>query len=72
MNLYGESKLSASDRGVLIIKWVGNSWKNIKTPLKDTIMRSFLKCGIFNKLDRSKGHLINIRGLEYYKILAPD
>lgn len=30
MNLYGESKLSASDRRALITKWVGNYWSKTK------------------------------------------
>ena len=55
MNLYVESKLQASDWRVPITKW-----GKIKTSLKDTIMRSFVKYWKSNKLDRSEDHLINI------------
>ena len=68
MNLYVESKLSASDKRFLITKLVGNSWSKINMSLKDFIEDSFLKCGISNKLDRSKYHLINIRSFEEYEM----
>jgi len=72
MILYVESKLTASDRRVLITKWVGNAWSRIKTSLKDTIVRSFLKCGISNKLDKSEDHLVSICGLEGYEMPEPE
>ena len=31
-----------------------------------------MKCGVSNKLDRSEDHLIDISGLEDYKIPAPE
>ena len=55
-----------------ITKWVGNAWSRIKTSLKDTIVRSFLKCGISNKLDKSEDHLVSIRGLEGYEMPEPE
>ena len=66
MDLYVQGKLSASERRILITQWVGNSWTKIKTSLKDTIVRSFVKCGISNNIDGSENHLVNIRGLEDY------
>ena len=72
MNLYVESKLSASDKRFLITKLVGNSWSKINMSLKDFIGDSFLKCGISNELDRSKYHLINIRSFEENEMSAPE
>ena len=40
--------------------------------IADTIVGSFLKRGISNKLDRSEDHLINIRGLADYEMTAPE
>ena len=57
MNLCVESNLSASDRRILINKRVGNSWSKIKASLNDTIVRSFLKCGIFIKSDMSEDNV---------------
>ena len=53
MNLHVKNKLSASHRRVLFTKWVGNFWGKIKTLLKNTIMDSFLKCGVSNKIEWS-------------------
>ena len=64
MNFYFESKLSISDRRVLNAKRDWNFWSKIKTSLKDTIVCSFLICGIFKKLDMSDDHLIDIRSLQ--------
>ena len=40
--------------------------------LKDIIVHSFLKYGIFKKLGRSEGYLINIYGFQDYKIPAAE
>ena len=72
MNLYVESNLSASDRRILINKRVGNSWIKIKTSLNDTIVRSFLKCGIFIKSDMSEDNVNKICGLEGCKMSATE
>ena len=67
-----QGKLPASERRILITQWVGNSWTKIKTSLKDTIVQSFVKCGISNNIDGSENHLVNIRGLEDYQIPAAE
>ena len=38
MNLYVTSQLPASDKGVLVAKWVGNSWTKIKMSLNDALI----------------------------------
>ena len=60
MNLYIESRLSASYRRVLITKWVENSCALI------------FKMRESNKLDRSEDDLVNIRDPEYYDMSATE
>ena len=35
-------------------------------------LRSFIKCGLSNKLDGSEDHLVNIRGIEDYTMPKPE
>ena len=56
---------------LLSLNLFGNSWIKIKTLLKDTIVWSFLKCGISNRLYRSEENLINIRFIEDYEMPGP-
>ena len=39
-------KATAGDRRVLFTKWVGTAWQETSRRLKDTVIRSFVKCGI--------------------------
>ena len=39
---------------------------------KGIIRRSFVKCGLSNKLDGSEDHLVNIRGIEDYTMPKPE
>ena len=66
-----EGKLTASDRRDLTTKWVGDAWSWIKEE-KETIIRSFVKCGLSNKLDGSENHMVNIRGIEGYVMPKPE
>ena len=36
------------------------------------IIRSFVKCGLSNKLDGSEDHMVNIRGVEGYVMPKPE
>ena len=67
VSLYVEGKITASQRRVLITKWVGQAWAEVCTN-KDMVCRAFAKCGISVPIDGSKDHLINIRGLTDYKV----
>ena len=42
LELYVEGKLSASQQGILMTKWVGQSWKKI-SGMKESIIESFKK-----------------------------
>ena len=53
LELYVEGKLPASQRRILMIKWVGQAWKKING-MKESIKRSFKKCGLSVALDGSE------------------
>ena len=48
----------------------GDAWSGIKEE-KEMIIRSFVKCGLSNKLDGSEDHMVNIRGIEGYVMPKP-
>ena len=54
LNLYVENKMTASQRRVLITKWVGQAWDEVSAK-KEMIKRAFVKCGISVPIDGS-GH----------------
>ena len=49
---YTEGKISASERRVLVTKWVGKSWTEVGSN-RDMVVRSFKKCGLSLSLDGS-------------------
>ena len=53
------------------IKWVGQTWESIHHELQHTIQQSFRKCGITVAIDGSEDHVINIRGLDNYRVHSP-
>lgn len=61
-------KISASERRILMTKWIGAAWEVFCQEYKDTIQASFIKCGIALPIDGSQDTLINIRGLNHYSI----
>ena len=65
--MYIEGKISASQRRVLISKWVGQAWTEICSK-KEMISHAFEKCGISIPINGSKDHLINIKGLPDYRV----
>jgi transposase-like protein len=67
LNLYIENKMTASQRRVLITKWVGQAWDEVSAK-KDMIKRAFEKCGISVPIDGSRDSCINIEGLSDYKV----
>ena len=66
LELYTTGKISASERRVLITKWVAKAWQKISDN-KDMVVRSFQKCGLFIKLYGSEDGLANIEGLPNYR-----
>ena len=59
-------KVTAGDRHVLFTKWVVRPWQEISRWLKDTVIRSFVKCGISLPISGSRDSEINIDGLPDY------
>ena len=71
LQLYTKGKLTASDRQVLLTKSVGKAWQEVNQS-KDTIIRSFKKCGISLDLSGSEDDDINIEGIPNYKMPSAD
>ena len=66
--LFVSGKLTADDRRILFTKWVGQPWQKTSCRLKDTVVRSFVKCGIALPISGSRDTEINIVGLADYRI----
>ncbi len=64
---YVTNSFSASDRRLLITKWVGEAWTKM-SERKDMIQRAFKKCGISTSVDGLEDDCIKIRGLEGYVV----
>ena len=71
LQLYTESKLSAWQRRVLLTKWVAEARKEINRN-KETVFRSFKKCGISLTLDGKENDEINIEGIPDYEMPQAD
>ena len=61
-------KVTAGDRRVLFTKWVGTAWQETSRRLKDTVIRSFVKCGISLPISGSRNSEIKIDGLSDYRM----
>ena len=61
-------KVTAGDRRVLFTKWVSTAWQETSRRLKDTVIRSFVKCGISLPISCSMDSEINIDGLPDYRM----
>ena len=68
---YTEGKLTASDRRVLLNKWVGGSWQEVMQN-KVPIVRSFKKCRISLDLSGLENNEINIKGIPNYMMKSAD
>ena len=64
-------KVTAGDQRVLFTKWVDTAWQETSRRLKDTVIRSFMKCGISLPISGSRGSEINIDGLPDYRMSEP-
>ena len=59
--------LSASQRRILMTKWVGQAWKKIST-MKESIIRSFKKCGFSVGRNGSENAQVSIDGISSYEM----
>ena len=68
---YTEGKITASQRRVLIIKWVGTTWSEMSKK-EDMICRSFKMCSITLVLDVRENADLNIEVLKNYEMPSPE
>ena len=64
---YVDGKINASQRRVLMIKWVGEAWSKVGK-MKNSTIRSFKKCDLSVALDGSENDEVNIEGLPEYQM----
>ena len=62
-----KDKFSASQRRILMTNWVGQAWNKI-SGMKESIKRSFKKCGLSVALDGFENALVSIDGIPNYKM----
>lgn len=71
LDKYVNNGFTASDRRVLITKWVGEAWAR-HSQKKDMTKRAFKKCGVSTAIDGSEDSCISIRGLEGYTVRSAE
>ena len=71
LEAYVNGKFTASERRVLITKWVGQAWEELSQN-KEMTVRAFRKCGISVAADGSEDFDIHIEGLDNYCVQADD
>ena len=60
--------VTASERRIFFTKWAGQAWQDVSRRLRDTIIRSFVKCGIVLPTSGQRDNEINLSGLENYTV----
>ena len=60
--------VTASERRIFFTKWTGQAWQDVSRRLRDTIIRSFVKCGIALPTSGQRDNEINLSGLENYTV----
>ena len=61
------SEFTASERRVLLSKWIGEAWEKVCTK-PEIITRGFCKCEISIAVDGSEDEVININGIDDYTV----
>ena len=67
MQRYTEWKISASERRVLVTKWVSKAWTEVGFN-REMVVRSFKKCGVSLSSDGSKNGEIHMGSIEEYEL----
>ena len=67
LDLYVKGLITASERRILLTKWVGSAWEEISSN-RDLVYRSFRKCGISVAIDGSEDDDIHINDLDDYRV----
>ena len=71
LELRVNGKLTAGERHVLTIKWVGEAWERVKKQ-KDCIKHSFKKCSLSSNLAGTKIPLLTSRASRSIKCPCPQ
>jgi hypothetical protein len=56
--------LSASDRRMLFVQWLSESWEKMKNQRQGEVTNAFQRCGMLNSIDGSEDHLIKVQGYD--------
>ena len=67
LDQYVDGEINANQWRVLMTKWVCEAWSKVGK-MKDSIIRSFKKCGLSMALDGSEKDEVNIEGLPEYQM----
>ena len=67
LDQYVDGKINASQRRVLMTKWVGEAWSKVGK-MKDSKVLPFKKCGLSVALDGNENNEVNIEGLPEYQM----
>ena len=63
--------VTASERRILFTKWTGQAWPDVSGRRRDTIVRSFVKCGIALPTSGQRDSEINLSGWKTIQLAIP-
>ncbi len=64
---YTDGKVSASERRILVSRWLGEAWKIWKS-FPGMITTSFKRMGAFNDIHGRENHLVKVRNMYSYEV----
>ena len=67
LDQYTDGTINASQWRVLMAQWVGEAWSKVGK-MKDSIIRSFKKCGLSVASDGSENDEVNTEDMPKYQI----
>jgi len=71
INDYLHGNFTASERRILLTKWIGQVWEQVAAN-KDMVIRGFKKCAVSVTIDGSEDNEIHIKDLEDYDVKNDD
>ena len=71
INDYLHGNFTASERRILLTKWIGQAWEQVSSN-KDMVIRGFKKCGVSVAIDGSEDNELHIKDLKDYDIESDD
>lgn len=68
-NAWCDGKIDASERRVLMTKWLKEAWKEFfAAGGQEQVTKAFKRCGMLNAIDGSEDSEIHVQGIENYDI----